>query len=59
MRCIHILVFCFSHFSVGIIGGRGVGLARNVTLVDVQVMDRSGVGRSDAILRGMDYIAGR
>ena len=43
---------------LGIIGGRKLGSAKRVRLVDVRVMDESGRGRVDDILAGLDFVVG-
>jgi hypothetical protein len=55
----------YSHISAltniiaGIIGGSEQGVAKNVHLVDVRVMDNTGRGYVDDIMAGLNYVVGK
>ena len=42
----------------GVIGGRSSGIAKDVSLVDVRVLDSDGVGTTAEVIAGLDFIAG-
>jgi subtilisin family serine protease len=48
-----------TNIIAGIIGGSEQGVAKNVHLVDVRVMDNTGRGYVDDIMAGLNYVVGK
>jgi subtilisin family serine protease len=63
LQCIvvvcHFILISYLPYLIGTVGGTTYGIAKNVNLIAVKVLDATGSGTLDGVIAGIDWVVGQ